>query len=117
MKKEARGIYLILSNEIGAQLCVACKYGDFTGSSCCDDGYYECQHKLNDYIGFPLYKADGCMEPGMDCWGFRPDMKVEDLADITGVILEQGFDEWSFTRSKGKTKIYGRKPKKVVPNK
>lgn len=113
MNRQQREIYLVLTDEIGCQICTACKYGEFTGSAC-DDGYMECNHKLNDYSGFPLFEADGDLEPGMDCWGFKPNIQVQDLADIAGLVLAHGWDDWFWRVFKdGTIKVYGRDSSKV----
>lgn len=112
MKAVKREIYKILSNEIGCQLCFFCKHAESNGS-CCDEMYYECIHPLHDRHGFPW--NDEMPEPDQDCWGFYPERSVELAADIVGVVLASGFDEWFMrTFEDGTIKIYGRKPEKVT---
>jgi hypothetical protein len=106
MNKVEREIYLILSDECGMQLCGFCKYAQCAGS-CCDDGM-ECHHPLHDKSGFPWENEDP--EPGSDCWGFKPELTVEQAADICGAVISSGFDQWFFRRFKdGTIKVYGRK--------
>ena len=38
------------------------------------------------------------IEPGDDCWAFRPDMPVSDIADIVGLIIANGWVEWDYTK-------------------
>ena len=107
MKKAQREIYLILSNEVGLQICGFCKYSCYTGSPC-EDGYCECEHPLHDRVGFSWNDEEP--EPGQDCWGFRSMHTVEDAADIVGIVLANEFGEWFFRKfADGTIKVYGRK--------
>lgn len=42
------------------------------------------------------------LEPGSDCWGYSPNIPIRDIADIVGIILVNGNDEWSYTTDKDK---------------
>lgn len=109
MNKAEREIYVELTSEISATLCLACK---FTGGGYCDswDG---CKHPLNkdEYTTLfhrPALYWDDDIEPGEDCWAFRPCMSIDILADLAGCILGNGFGEW-FCRllDDGNYKVYG----------
>lgn len=111
MTKDKRAIYLILTNEINTLICSACKFD--AGGDCCS-GSEGCLHPLAERRGFPMNEADGCMEPGNDCWAFRPEIKVSDLADIAGLVLEYGWDEWFWrTYPDGMIKVYGHDSRKM----
>ena len=80
MKREQREVYITLSDEINFTLCSFCKY---EAGGC---GVSECKHPL-------AYRFEDSwgyygMEPGDDCWGFRPKFSVEDCADIVGIALQ-----------------------------
>ncbi len=83
MKREARAVYVALANEVDAQLCCFCKSHD--AIMCGDVG---CSH--------PLPVSDDEVYPGDDCWGFRPKVKVPDLADIVGIVLSNGWQSWRY---------------------
>lgn len=100
MKKHQRHVYLELTKEIEWNLCAFCKYAEF--SSLCD-GDVNCKHDFweisdQDYI-----------YPGQDCWGFRPDMPISDIADIVGIIISHNWDpeRTSFSRDKEIIEVYG----------
>jgi len=99
MKKEQREVYLSLTKvSPGWQLCSFCKYGWGCGSFCSGEGEIECHHPLTDYYGF-----SGCdreLEPGEDCWGFRPNYPVEEIADIVGIMLSEGWQAAGWYRNK-----------------
>jgi len=90
MKKEQRQPYLILTEvelpppfngTLG--LCHFCKYAQWSGSSCCEDGDLECT--------CGIWKIeDGCWDiwAGGDCWVFRPLYAHEDCVDMVGIWLQ-----------------------------
>lgn len=104
MKATQRVVYLELSNGVNATLCTFCKHAAWSGY-CADGKECECEHPLED----KLPAADWEVEPGQDCWGYRPCLPVVDIADIAGLVLSNGFDEWSWGRDNGKLIVYGRK--------
>lgn len=117
MKKEKRQIYLILASEVNSGLAPFCKYAVHQGySSFCeeaDDGYYECHHSLYR-VQEQMEDSDCgfCMEPDVDCWGFSPEYSIQDIADIVGIILQNGWTRWGWILPKandGKIEVYGRK--------
>lgn len=101
MKKNQREIYLVLSMEVETTLCTFCK---FFKSEWCGDG--SCNHTLVDKLEatYGLYKGQ---EPGDDCWGFRPDISVRDVADIVGIVLSKKFKIWSYEITNKGIKVYG----------
>lgn len=110
MNSQQREIYVVLTKEIDTILCSACRYS--SGGDCCTEP--DCDHKLKDHIKFPFQKRDGFIEPGQDCWGFRPALSVEHLADIAGLVLAHGWDEWFWRVYKdGTIKVFGRDSSKV----
>ena len=88
MKKDKRLVYLELAFEACGTICNWCKYK--TGS--CNQ---ECAHPLGEEL--PWDYSYG-IEPGDDCWAFRPDMPVADIADIVGIIIANGWVEWDYTK-------------------
>lgn len=90
MKKTDRKIYIELTDIIGTTLCMFCKHGYWCSNGCCE-GYYTCEHSLNEIICF-----DGELPyPGSDCWGFRTTKSIDYIADIVSVILQNNFVEWN----------------------
>jgi hypothetical protein len=86
------------------QLCGFCRYSESLG---CDDGM-GCNHPLCDKRNFPSNDQD--LYPGSDCWGFNPNKTIEQAADICGVVISSGFDQWFFRHFQdGTIKVYGRK--------
>jgi len=85
-KREKRLTYVALADEGACELCVFCKFAVFEGGSVCyGDNYTVCEHKLTDRLEF-LHGGYG-MEPGMDCWAFKPSEPIEVVADIVGLLL------------------------------
>lgn len=109
MKKAEREVYRILTKEVGACLCTFCKYSRFSGM--CDDAEIECQHPLVDKTIYTPFEETTW--PGEDCWGFRPNHPVSEIADVVGIILAEGFVQWyyDYSNSKGILTVYGRKSK------
>jgi hypothetical protein len=54
------------------------------------------------------YGFYGCLTPGSDCWGFRPDISVQNAADIVGIVLAKGYQEWFYQIGGENIKVYGR---------
>lgn len=113
MKAAKREVYPVLWGLIGGVICTSCRYGNSCGS--CGECYYECGHPLDDKMDF---MDDGGPTPGDDCWGFRPSMKVSDIADIVGIVLENGWtNTWSFNTDPetNEIRVYGPAPREPVP--
>ena len=90
MKKEQRLVFLELSSEVESSLCSFCKYHEAAFYSA-----GKCKHPLADRTRlFPI--SDDPLEPGDDCWGFRNAMNASDCADIVGIILANGWEEWMY---------------------
>ena len=101
MNKTQRLVYKELAYEANTNLCSFCKTSESLG--CCDG--VACTHPLNER--YELID-DGNVEPGQDCFLFRPDRKVSDIADIVGIILEYNFHEWLiYTDKKNQLRIKG----------
>ena len=100
MKKEKRLVYIELASEIEADLCCFCKYGKSMGCECGT----ECTHPIDRQR--QILRRDDDIQS--DCWGFRPEMEVSLMADICGIILANGWVEWTYWEDHGKTKIAGR---------
>jgi hypothetical protein len=95
--REKRLAYLALADEGCCLLCSFCKFGVSEGGSVCDgDGYTVCEHKLSDRLDF-LHGGYG-MEPGIDCWAFRPSEPIEVVADIVGLLLGSAGHGASWTK-------------------
>lgn len=82
MKGAEREIYRVLTNEVDWQLCAFCKFAESDG---CDAGP-ECKHPL-----WKISEREWELEPGEDCWGFRPQHSVSFITDIVGIVLERGW--------------------------
>lgn len=106
MKKSHREIYIILTKEVDNILCAFCKYSECQiGISPCDCGESYCVHPLKDHLP---HDDNYGLEPGNDCWGFRPVFSVELCADIVGILLQKGWDDWVVWKSKkGNWRIHG----------
>jgi hypothetical protein len=87
MKKADREIYMVLANEIDSLICDFCSYDlvDCCGESPCDCGESSCHHPLKDRL--EMEHSSYGIEPGEDCWGFRPCYSVELCADVVGIVL------------------------------
>ena len=103
-RKAQREVFVAVAGEISGTLCSFCQFSHFDGSPCSGDAYAECQHPLSEQI-FP-YEGP---EPGQDCWGFRPALDIEDAADIAGMIIAHGWNNWSWVHGKERIKVWGRK--------
>ncbi len=106
MNKSQRRIYVELASEIDSVLCSFCKFSACaSGDSPCDCGDPWCDHPLNDVLD----NGHG-IEPGEDCWGFRPAHPVDFVADAVGICLANGWNEWVIFQSKtGRWHITGAK--------
>jgi len=84
---EQRLAYLAISGEGNVELCCFCKLAEFVGqSSCSGEIYPECKHPL--YWRIP--GGEEMLEPNQDCWGFRPSVPLDIVADIIGLLLPHG---------------------------
>jgi len=107
MKKEKRAVYYELVSTIDAALCACCKFYESEGSVC-DGGGGECHHPLNtDSCPYTIERVVDGASWGEDCWLFRPRLSVEDTADIVGIVLANGWDEWQYWEYEGKLKVSG----------
>lgn len=106
MKKEQRLVYLELTDIMGASLCTVCKYSRWINEDCYG-GYSECQHPIEGLSWEHIHEE--MLEPGGDCYGFRPNMKVRLAADLVGAVLSQGYNEWFYRKySPTSVTVYGR---------
>ena len=106
MKKEQREIYIELTELCGAEPCLVCKYGCYEGGgTLCDggEGYYECNNPIKN-LSFINYHQE-CAEPGIDCYGFKPKIKLETLSELTSTILQNGIEEWQVELRKNSFKL------------
>ncbi len=98
MNAEQRQPYLEVASLV-APLCTFCHFSDYVGggsSPCMDDGAWcECHHPVDELSW--QYRFEEDLPPGSDCWGFRPGFSMEMIADIVGMILAGGWDNWAFT--------------------
>ena len=102
MKKDKRTIYAELSSEANTCLCSFCKHAQWVGE--CSESYPECGHPIWEVPG-----KEEMLEPGQDCWGFRPEIILRDIADIVGMVLSNGFDEWYWQKEGDNILVGGRK--------
>ena len=104
MRKEQRSVYKELAKEIGGSLCTFCNYGDYISEGCCE-GWSECQHPIENLSYENKY--EDTLEPGGDCYGFRPNMSVRLVTDLTGIILSLGHVDWFYRKySKESLTVY-----------
>jgi len=102
LKKEQREVYIALTDAIDCALCTFCKY--YRGSYC---DSCSCEHPLSEFVSFPHF--DDCVEPGEDCWAFRPSESVDYIANVVGTVLSEGYVEWWSEEKDGKTIVHGSK--------
>ncbi len=113
MKREQREVYNVLADEIDRCICVFCKFSWAECSTPCDCGEPSCHHHLGERLENQW--GNSSIEPGCDCWGFRPCADVSLAADITGVVLQHGWDgrfSW-WTDKEGVLKITGKTSKEM----
>jgi hypothetical protein len=65
-------------------LCHFCRYAIWLG--CCEAAELECTHPLQKMYGGPWDPED--VWQGDDCWGFRPRVSVDILAEWIGQRLQ-----------------------------
>lgn len=100
MKSKEREVYISLSEAVNWTLCGFCRY-QMGGCDCQD-----CKHPLVERLS----DSNEGISPGCDCWGFRPAHKLNDLADIVGTYLEQGWEVCQYEfREDGMIEIQGSK--------
>jgi len=97
VNRRERRIYVELADTIDHQVCSFCHHyrSLVYCDSPCDAGDPNCEHPLGD-------KLDSGIEPGCDCWGFRPAWNVSLAADIVGICLSkqwEGFTAWEDKRN------------------
>ncbi|KKL17094.1 hypothetical protein LCGC14_2489010 [marine sediment metagenome] len=96
MKGSQREVWRAITEEVST-LCSFCKYAKWFGS--CDSAGVECKHPLEDSFGYP-YDEHG-LEPGSDCWAFRPKFELSIAADVCGIWLQGLAVNWSTVPLKG----------------
>ena len=82
MKKQEREVYVELTNAGGHIICSLCKFAKSYGC----DNMPGCEHPLQSVrdIGDTYYG----IEPGQDCWGFRPEYDRETCVDMVGCWIQ-----------------------------
>lgn len=106
MKKEDRTAYISLSEAINAVLCTFCTYADYQWEGCCE-GWAECKHPI-ETLSYQGIHEEG-LEPGCDCYAFRPSLPLDVSADLAGAILAEGYHEWFYRKfSRRSVTVYGR---------
>lgn len=88
MNKDQRLPFLNLAKEINWGLCGFCNFASYSGVPCTDSSGMDCMHPLTEIIS-PLGIIG---EPGVDCWGFRPSMKMSKVQEIVRTIIERNID-------------------------
>ena len=96
MKGLKREVFKNLSEEIGGILCCFCKYAEWEGG--CGESYAVCVHPLSGRYG--CFKEKD-LEPGDDCWGYRPLVKLDKVVAIVAHILVNKITQWSWYEDKG----------------
>lgn len=94
MKGNQRKIYLDLINSTSYGLCNICKFAEWEGY-CSSEANLNCTHPLEaisqgDYGDHP-YNAWS----GSDCWGFRPNSTLQEVATFAGIVLEGKLPHWN----------------------
>uniref|UniRef100_A0A6M3LWM4 Uncharacterized protein n=1 Tax=viral metagenome TaxID=1070528 RepID=A0A6M3LWM4_9ZZZZ len=102
MKKFDRKIYIVLADEVDCALCVFCQYSQSEGW--CEESYPVCTHPLEYRL--PVYDEE--LTPGDDCWCFRNELPLDDIADIVGIIKANKFSYWGWQKDKDQIKVYGK---------
>lgn len=74
MKREQRKLWMDAN---GDWLCSACRYSKCDGEYGCETYEWSCTHPLDTVVDI----FNNGMEPGVDCWGFRP-WKGEQLVKV-----------------------------------
>ena len=100
MKASRREVYRELLKEVdGGILCSFCRYSQWEGE--CKEAYCECQHPLE-----AITDKEEELYPGGDCWGFRPHVSLQDIADIVGIILVGHSQQWSWWIDNGQIYVH-----------
>lgn len=81
--------------------CYEC--GEWHRETCCE-GYLICTHPLSTHRNFP--GSDDCLSPSEYCWGFRPSVPVESLADLVGCVISSPDEYQGWSRDGDKLKVY-----------
>lgn len=104
MKRKKRLVYLELANTVDNCICTWCNYAAWEAEGCCE-GYSICEHPLEI-----VTDTMECIEPGSDCWGFRPDLSLDTIVEIVSAILSNDYDMWSIRPySRTAVTVYGRR--------
>ncbi len=108
MKNQNRKVYIELYKELNSTICCICN--NAVGCGGCDDGFY-CIHPDIEKYGFPGNRPEMLVDVGQDCYGFKTSYSVDDIAEITGFILANNLDEWTwFKRKSGQLVVKGNFP-------
>ncbi len=86
MKKDKREPYRALGKVYTQtmawpSLCHFCRYSRWEGDCYVADLY--CDHPLNQ---FEIWEPDDVWQ-GSDCWAFRPNVDIDEAADMVGIWL------------------------------
>lgn len=84
MNKEQRLIYRDVINVSDYGLCNFCKYAAWSGYSCCEADL-SCEHPVNSRYELVLPSDPWS---GGDCWMFRPDRPLADIAAYCSIAAE-----------------------------
>lgn len=97
MNVQDRQVYVELYRELDSPICCICDNAEGCGG--CDDGFY-CVHPDIEKEGFPGNREEQIVETGQDCYGFNTSYSIDDIAEVTGFILANNLDEWSWYKKK-----------------
>lgn len=92
MNKEKREPYRALTTVMlpefsTASLCAFCRYAEWIGS--CEEADLDCKHPLGwleRWEPFDVWEGHGS-----DCWAFRPEVDIDEAADMVGIWLNGQF--------------------------
>ena len=104
MTKAQREVYLVLLTDvIPFGLCTFCKFGESQG---CGNGN-KCTHSLLAKSAAFEDVVESVGELG-DCWGFRPDTPLEEIVDVVGMVLIEGWEGFrTWRREDGRLCVAG----------
>ena len=102
MKRDKRGVYIVLSGEVDGTLCSFCRYASWDGF--CGDKYCVCESPFE-----AIYDRECELAPQDDCWGFSPILPVRDIADIVGMVLSEHFRDWAWQKNGNQIMVFGEK--------
>jgi hypothetical protein len=96
MNKEKRQPYRDLINiiPVGYGLCNFCKFAEWDGGDCCSMDL-TCTHPLPIINGYINEEHPYDVWQGADCWGFRPNITLQQLGIIVSITLDKKNAHWS----------------------